>query len=80
MPTRKIMIINSFYHPYNIGGAEISTKLLAEDMRKYFDVCVLTIGQQRKRIRHEKINGVDIYRIPNLNIYWQGIKKKTSII
>lgn len=79
MSQKKLLIVNSFYYPNVIGGAEISTKLLAEDMNSEFTVCVLTTGKQRNGLVVEKINNVEIWRLPNFNLYWAGIYKKRNV-
>jgi glycosyltransferase involved in cell wall biosynthesis len=77
---KKILIINSFYSPTIIGGAEISTQLLAESLTKYYEVYVLTSGSHRNHIEIDSINDVTIYRIPCKNIYWPGDKKNRNNI
>ncbi|WP_078409097.1 glycosyltransferase [Priestia abyssalis] len=67
-----ILIVNTFYQPYIIGGAEVSTQLLAESLAKYYKVYVLTTGPQKKGIIREDINGVSVWRVPQNNIYWSG--------
>ncbi|MGG6440156.1 glycosyltransferase family 4 protein [Saccharococcus caldoxylosilyticus] len=80
MRKKKLLILNSFYSPTIIGGAEISTQLLAESLTNYYKVYVLTTGKQRRKIKIDHINGVTVYRIPCLNIYWPGNKKDRNII
>jgi len=80
MRKKKLLILNSFYSPTIIGGAEISTQLLAESLTNYYKVYVLTTGEQRRKIKIDYINGVTVYRIPCLNIYWPGDKKDRNII
>lgn len=78
---KKILIVNSYYAPTIVGGAEISTQLLAEDLTKYYKVCVLTTGSHRIGIKREENNGVEIYRIPCLNLYWPvGNNSKSNLI
>lgn len=65
---KKIVIVNSLYYPDVMGGAEISVKLLAEDLvNEGFDVSVICMGRDSERT---KINGVNIYRIKEKNIYF----------
>lgn len=66
---KKILIVNSFYYPTIVGGAEISTQLLAEGLSDDYDVHVLTTGQHKAEVQKEEINKVTVHRIPNLNIY-----------
>lgn len=63
----KICIINSFYSPDIIGGAEISVKKLAEEMvNEKNEVSVLCLGKSNL---NEKINGVNVYRIKEKNLF-----------
>lgn len=66
---KKILIVNSFYFPTIVGGAEISTQLLAEGLSADYEVHVLTTGEQKEKVLTEVINGVTVHRLPSLNIY-----------
>lgn len=70
----KIVIVNSLYTPHIIGGAEISTQILAETLEPTADVHVFTTGGQKRSagISSERINGVTVHRIPYNNLYWIG--------
>ncbi|MBO7744918.1 glycosyltransferase family 4 protein [Paenibacillus sp. MWE-103] len=70
----KIVIVNSLYTPHIIGGAEISTQILAETLTAAAEVHVLTVGPQRKHAgtETEVINGVNVHRLPYNNLYWIG--------
>lgn len=65
----KIMIVNSYYSPDIVGGAEISTQVLAESLRDEFEVYILTSSNHKEEIINDDINGVKVYRIPNSNLY-----------
>jgi len=70
----KILIINSLYYPNIIGGAEISTKILAEGLAKYgLDVSVVTAADKQEV---KVINAVRIYYIKHSNIYWFRFSKE----
>ncbi|MBB3108567.1 glycosyltransferase involved in cell wall biosynthesis [Paenibacillus phyllosphaerae] len=73
-----IVIGHSLYPPHILGGAEISTKILAECMSKHLKVNVLTVGDQRDAIVRETQNEVSIVRLPAKNIFWYGDKDKQS--
>lgn len=75
---KKILIVNSYYDPTIIGGAEISTQLLAEGLTKDYKVYVLTTGNQKSGLIREEKNGVEIYRIPCMNLYWPAERKNRS--
>ncbi|WP_274650370.1 glycosyltransferase family 4 protein [Paenibacillus humicola] len=70
----RVVIVNSLYTPHIIGGAEISTQILAETLTQVADVHVLTVGGQKRGdgIRTESINGVTVHRLPYSNLYWIG--------
>jgi glycosyltransferase involved in cell wall biosynthesis len=55
----KVLVINSYYYPNIIGGAERSTQLIAEGMKRAgHDVMVFCL----KHAKDEEVNGVKIYR------------------
>lgn len=72
---KKILLVNSFYFPNIIGGAEIFTQLLAESLTSNFEVYILTTGKEKTLVK-EEINNVKIYRLPLNNIYWPGDKRE----
>ena len=56
----KILIFSTLYYPYQIGGAEISTQLLAEELvKKQYTVHILTHGEEDEI---EYVNGVKVIR------------------
>ncbi|WP_454877790.1 glycosyltransferase family 4 protein [Serratia inhibens] len=66
----KILIINTLYAPYKIGGAEVSVQLLAEQLvgnGHQVKVLCLHPGAVSKS---DKINGVEVEYLPLKNIYW----------
>jgi glycosyltransferase involved in cell wall biosynthesis len=73
----RIVIVNSLYTPHIIGGAEISTQILAETLVSAADVHVLTVGGQKRSagVASERINGVTVHRLPCNNLYWIGEAK-----
>lgn len=61
-----ILLINSFYYPNMPGGAEHSVKNLCETfVARGHKISVLCTDIEDK---YEKINGVEVYRIKNINI------------
>jgi glycosyltransferase involved in cell wall biosynthesis len=73
---RKILIMNSFYTPDIVGGAEVSTQVLAEFLKRKFNVFVLSSSSQTEEVKYEQINGVNVIRLPKGNIY-NAIEKHT---
>lgn len=57
----RIALLNIFYYPQVVGGAEISTQKLAEELAKSNEVYVVCKGDI---ISKETINGVHVYRMP----------------
>jgi glycosyltransferase involved in cell wall biosynthesis len=65
-----ILIINTLYPPYVIGGAERSVSLLAEALVRSGDqVTVVSLHPDLKETV-ETLNGVRVYRLPMDNRYW----------
>lgn len=56
----KVCLVNSFYEPDILGGAEVSVKILAENLiKKGIEVFVICSGEEDTE---EIINGVKVYR------------------
>lgn len=65
----KILIVNSFYYPDELGGAEKSVRFLAESLvKKGNSVRVVCLG---KKEAIEQFNGVEIQRVCVRNLYLQ---------
>ena len=59
----RIAIICTLYPPYVLGGAEISTSLLAKGLaNKGHEVTVITTGNKQKE---EIVDGIRVYRVKN---------------
>lgn len=66
----KIALVSTLYAPYQYGGAERSTQLLAEGLaQRGHDVCVITLGEKSVQPRGV-VNGVRVERVPLENWYW----------
>lgn len=66
----KIVVVNTLYSPYKVGGAEVSVQFLAEELTKRgHDVTVFCL-HDKKRIEKNVINGVNVFYFPLKNIYW----------
>ncbi|MFD2328153.1 glycosyltransferase family 4 protein [Cohnella sp. GCM10020058] len=78
----KIVIVNSLYTPHIIGGAEISTQILAETLASVADVHVLTLGGHGRAegVREERIGGVTVHRMPHGSLYWIGDSKRRGVL
>lgn len=63
----RILIVNSFYFPDQVGGAERSIKILADELvRKGHSVGVFATGSV-DNLQEEIIDGVTVYRVPSDN-------------
>jgi len=73
----KIVIIGSLYAPHIVGGAEVSTQILAEALASEAEVHMVTLGPQKRSegVRKERIAGVTVHRLPHHNLYWLGDSK-----
>ena len=64
----KILLFNSLYYPNVIGGAELSTQLLAEGLKsKGIEPVVVCTAEQN---RTDFVNGVKVYYLRTPNLYW----------
>lgn len=64
----RILIVNSFYAPTEIGGAERSVRFLAEQLvAKGHEVMVFTT-QNQEGPQHDVLNGVQVYRADSRHI------------
>jgi glycosyltransferase involved in cell wall biosynthesis len=72
----RVLIVNSLYHPNEIGGAERSVQALAEGLAAN-NVHVAVLSSDKRNWDGE-LNGVTCYyrRIPNL--YWMKVAKEQS--
>lgn len=65
-----IILVNTLYYPYKIGGAEVSVQILAESLiEKRHSVTVVSIHEHNER-KDTEHNGVKIIYLPYSNIYW----------
>ena len=64
----KILIINSLYHPNDVGGAERSVRLLAEGLKKNGFRPVIVSTAETDSIDH--VNGIKVYYLRISNLYW----------
>lgn len=76
----RIMIFNTLYFPYKIGGAEVSVQFLAEEfVAQGHSVMVMCLTEGKVK-RLEVINGVQVLYIPIYNVFWPFDSQKKSII
>lgn len=59
----RILILNSWYYPNLMGGAEHSVMLLAENLVKRGHIVgVFTIDSEKRQLITETIHGVEVFR------------------
>jgi glycogen(starch) synthase len=76
-----ILIINTLYHPFKVGGAEVSVQLLAEGLAKVghkVDVACLVSKHDIKSATMADVNGVTVHYLPLKNLYWPVDNKKQN--
>lgn len=78
MKKLKIVIINNLYTPNFMGGAERSVQSLAEALVKIgHDVTVICLD---RTFHVEIINGVRVFYLKLLNIYWPFTHKRNKLL
>jgi glycosyltransferase involved in cell wall biosynthesis len=76
----KILIANTLYHPDKVGGAEVSTRLLAEGLTRAGHEVVVVCATGSGADRTDELNGVKIYRLRSVNLYWPHPAQKHSTV
>lgn len=71
-------MLNTLYHPYIVGGAEIVFQEHAEYFQKHGHEVTVVTTKEKGAISWETINDVRVCRMPELNIYWHFEKDKAS--
>ncbi|WP_407260217.1 glycosyltransferase [Klebsiella quasipneumoniae] len=75
----KILIFNTLYFPYRVGGAELSVQILAESLAvNGHEVTIMTL-HEKDEVEKEYENKVEIIRLPLLNRYWVTSTQQSSI-
>lgn len=71
---KHILLLNTLYPPYSLGGAERSVEILAKSLlQRGLRISLLTLTEMGVEAR-EDVDGVEVYRIPLRNIYWPFIE------
>lgn len=66
----KVVLVNTLYYPYQVGGAEKSVQFLAEALvGEGFECYVITLSPEGREST-DLHNNVRIHRIPLDNLYW----------
>jgi glycosyltransferase involved in cell wall biosynthesis len=69
----KVMIVNSLYWPNIIGGAEKSTQIIAENLKKSGIETIFVTVSDKEKIDY--VNGVKVYYIYHSSVYWSYYSK-----
>ncbi|MCQ2157792.1 MAG: glycosyltransferase family 4 protein [Bacteroidales bacterium] len=66
----KVALINSYYFPDEVGGAEVIVREQAHSLSsRGYDVFVVCLGRSESIIE-EELSGIRVYRVPFCNRYW----------
>ncbi|WIF05248.1 glycosyltransferase [Serratia sp. B1] len=65
-----ILIVNTLYAPFKVGGAEVSVQLLAEELVSKGDRVRVVCLHDEKFRKQTEINGVEVVYLPLKNLYW----------
>lgn len=66
----KILIVNTLYHPYKVGGAEVSVQLLAEGLVAKGNTVRVVSLHDKETTKMDVVNGVEVSYLPLFNKYW----------
>ena len=71
----KILIINSLYSPFAVGGAEVSVKILAEELVNKGHEVIVAATRPSCFENVKTINQVKVYYLKLKNLYWPYSKE-----
>ncbi|MEW5952061.1 MAG: glycosyltransferase family 4 protein [Elusimicrobiota bacterium] len=75
----KILIVNTLYKPYVLGGAEKICEYMAYSLKDLgHDVSILTTHKKNLYEEKEFLDGIKIIRLPIKNVYWHYYKRKPN--
>ena len=78
---KKIAIYNLNTYPEMSGGSERSCLELAKELKENGeDVSVITLNPFKSGFSDFVYEGINIHKLPLLNLYWPTLKKKRSLI
>ncbi|MBN5273101.1 glycosyltransferase family 4 protein [Serratia marcescens] len=73
-----ILIVNTLYAPFKVGGAEVSVQLLAEELVSKGDRVRVVCLHNEKIRRQTELNGVEVVYLPLKNLYWPFNNKQKN--
>jgi glycosyltransferase involved in cell wall biosynthesis len=66
----KVLLANTLYDPYIVGGAERSVQLLAEALLQAGHEVVVVSTRPEPKVQVVQVNGVKVYYVGLRNVYW----------
>jgi len=76
----KVLLVNTLYAPYRVGGAERSVQSLAETLVEAgHSVAVATLHPERDD-KVVTLNGVEVHQFHLSNVYWPYGKSKPALL
>ncbi|MEE9553624.1 MAG: glycosyltransferase family 4 protein [candidate division Zixibacteria bacterium] len=73
----KVLILNSLYRPYDIGGAERSVEILAAGLKSAGMIPVIVSTADKDRV--DTVDGVKSYYLKIPNFYWMRTAKAQPV-
>ena len=75
-----ILLVNTLYAPYNIGGAERSVQLLAEGLSGLGHRVIVACTSPEEEMERRTVRGIPVCGIPLRNLYWPFDGEKQSFL
>ncbi len=72
----KVLLVNTLYEPYVLGGAERSVRIIATYLKSRGITPVVATTFTEDRV--EYVDGIKVYYIKTPNIYWPYLAKRKS--
>ena len=66
----RIMLVNNFYKPFSVSGAEIVTEHLAQSLSVNHEVTVVSTCSPAVGSSQEKLDGIIVHRFFPKNLRW----------
>nr|WP_245635197.1 glycosyltransferase [Marinobacterium profundum] len=75
-----MLIVNTLYYPFKVGGAEKSVQLLAEALVRIGHQVHVAVVHDKKNYISVELNGVNVNYFPIRNLYWPFGAKKPVLL
>lgn len=80
LPPMNILLVNTLYAPYSIGGAERSVQLLAEGLSGRGHRVTVACTSPEEEMETRTVGGVPVHGVPLRNVYWPFDGEKQSLL